>query len=166
MTRGLSSQKRAKKDLFSSLDTVLRIYIPAREMCKFDYDSFEKTAYHPNVAEKIIGLSFLSAVAAWEDFISHIYLGYLCGYTSPNGSSPELRAGKCQDKSHALLLASGESNYRDAERRMRWGNLRWVKSLASVHFENDNPSDDHHWGDVFEGYISLFERLAEEICPG
>ena len=239
MKRGLSSQKRAKKDLLASLDTALRIYMPAREMCKFDYDSFEMTAYHPNVAAKIIGLSFLSALAAWEDFISQVYLGYLCGYPSPNGSSPELRAGKCQDKSHALLLAAGEPSYRDAERRMRWGNLRWVKSLATVHLKSGNPfsrinesdlrwldlgitirnrvahnsekskssfkdsinrlfaepknsplppgfspgqfliimtdpypelrtlsSDDHHWGDVFEGYISLFQRLAEEICPG
>jgi hypothetical protein len=25
--------------------------------------------------------------------------------------------------------------------------------------------DDHFWGDVFEGYISLWERLANHLCP-
>lgn len=26
--------------------------------------------------------------------------------------------------------------------------------------------DDHHWGDILEGYISLWHRLAFQVCPG
>lgn len=238
MTKGISSQKRAKATLEASLETALRIYMPAREMCKYDYDSFETTSYHPNVAAKIIGLAFLSMIAAWEDFISQAYLGYLCGYPSPNGSSPVLRIGKCQNKSHALLVAAGDPNYREAERKVRWGNIRWVKALSIIHFTSSNPfsriteseiywielgvtmrnrvahnseksksnfkdamnklfsepknsplpsgyspgqflilltdslpklkelsTDEQHWGDVFEGYTSLFVRLSNKLCP-
>lgn len=238
-TKGTKAQLRAKKDLLASLETALRIYGPAREMCKFDGESFEETTYQPNVAAKIIGLAFLSAVAAWEDFVANVYLGYLSGYPAPNGMLPELRAGRATDKSHALLLAAGESNAKEAERRMRWSSFRWVQSLSQVHYKHGNPfqlisdsdiqwldlaviirnrvahnsdkakkqfkdsfnklignpkdaplpngfspgwlltaileshprlmvlySEDHYWGDLFEGYISLWIHIADRICPG
>ncbi|QWT45382.1 hypothetical protein [Azospira inquinata] len=237
--KGSKAQLRAKQDLLSSLETAMRIYGPAKEMCKFDGESFEETTYQPNVAAKVVGLAFLSAVAAWEDFVANVYLGYLSGYPAPNGSLPELRAGKAEDKNHALLLAAGESNNREAERRMRWSSFRWVQSISEVHFKKANPflvvsikdiewldfsviirnrvahnsdkakkqfkdsfnklvgnpkdaplpngfspgwllnailqshpklktldSYDHHYGDLFEGYVSLWLRIAELICPG
>ena len=208
-------------------------------MCIFNYDSFEGSIYHPNVAAKIVGLAFLSAVSAWEDYLAHAYLGYLSGYPAPNGYLPGLQCGKALNKSHALLLASGECNLREAERKMRWNSFRWVKALSKIHFKANNPfeqiseadirwleiavtirnrvahnsdkaksqfkevvnrifgepknaalprgfspgqllivllepfpqlhllnSDEHHWGDIFEGYMSLWSRLADEICPG
>lgn len=238
-TKGSKSQLRAKQDFLSSLETAMRIYGPAKEMCKFDGESFEETTYQPNVAAKVVGLAFLSAVAAWEDFVANVYLGYLSGYPAPNGSIPELRVGKAENKSHALLLAAGESNDREAERRMRWSSFRWVQLISEVHFKKANPflavsdediewldlsvtirnrvahnsdkaktrfkfsfnklvgnpqdaplpkgfspgwllnaslqshpklqaldSSDHHWGDLFEGYVSLWLRIAELICPG
>jgi hypothetical protein len=178
-------------------------------------------------------------VAAWEDFVEDVYLGYLCGYPAPNGYVPKLRCGPAQNKSHALLLAAGESNEREAERRLKWSNFKWVSSLSEVHFSRENvfqrvtdvdvawldlaqtirnrvahnsekakqqykvalnrlmgdrpdaalprgfapgkfliyttsadsqlrslQSDEHHWGDVFEGYVSLWQRLASQLCPG
>lgn len=239
MIKGAKAQSRAKQDFLASLETAGRIYGPARELCKYDYETFEGTMYQPNVAAKVVGLAFLSAVSAWEDFVSNIYLGYLSGYPAPNGYTPELRVGKAANKSHALLLAAGESNLREAERRMKWGSLRWVRSLSKVHFKAGNPfqaitdsdvewidlaviirnrvahnsdkskklfkeafnklvgehkdtplptgfspgwlltaflesypklrtlySDEHYWGDLFEGYISLWCRIAEHLCPG
>lgn len=239
MIKGSRAQWRAKQDFLASLETASRIYVPAREMCKYDYESFEGTTFQPNVAAKVVGLAFLSAVAAWEDFVSNIYLGYLSGYPAPNGYVPELRVGKASNKSHALLLAAGESIPREAERRMKWGSFRWLRSLSKVHFKTGNPfdtvaesdiewldlavvirnrvahnsdkskklfkdafnklvgeqkntplpsgfspgwlltsfleshpklralnSDEHHWGDLFEGYISLWCRIAAHLCPG
>jgi hypothetical protein len=207
-------------------------------MCVFSYESFNDSTYQPNVAAKVVGLAFLSAVAAWEDFLEDIYLGYLCGYPAPSGFLPKLRCGAAQNKSHALLLAAGESNEREAERKLRWSSFKWVQGLSEVHFSRDNvflqvsdadvawldlaqtvrnrvahnsekakhqykvalnrlvgekpdaalprgfapgkflifmpsdppftmlQSDDHFWGDVFEGYISLWKRLAMQLCPG
>ena len=236
--RGSRAQERAKSAFHNSLNTACRIYRPARQMCCFTYESFE-SEYQPNVAAKVVGLAFLSAVAAWEDFLEEVYLGYLCAYPAPNGYKPQLRAGPAQNKSHAIALAAGESNEREAERKLRWSSFKWVQALASIHFtqsnlfskvstedviwldlaqiirnrvahnserakvqiksalnrlmndKSDSPlppgfspgkfliyltnadkqlrplmQNDHHWPDVFEGYISLWTRLANELCPG
>ena len=235
---GSRAQANAKAQLLRSLDTALRIYSPAREMCRFTYESFSETTYQPNVAAKVVGLAFLSAVAAWEDFVEDIYLGYLCGYPAPNGYKPRLRAGSAQNKTHALTLAAGDSNEREAERKLKWSSFNWVQSIATVHFTSDNVfgkvkqqdvawlnlaqivrnrvahssekakhqykaalnrlmddkptsplppgfapgkfliyktnadrqllplmQDDHYWPDVFEGYLSLWQRLAVQLCP-
>ena len=237
-TKGNRAQKRAKEDFLSALDTALRIYAPTREMCKFDYESFEESTFHPKVAAKVIGLAFLCGVAAWEDFLCSVYLGYLCGYPAPNGNAPRLRCGRSPNRSHALLLASGESTSREAERKMRWSSFKWIKAISKIHFYSENPfnqvsdsdirwldyavtirnrvahtsdkakaqfkeianhiasepkgsslppgfspgqllitrldqlqsnhplaSSDHHWGDFFEGFFSLWVRLADQICP-
>jgi len=236
--RGSRAQPRAKSELRRSLDTACRIYGPAREMCQFTYESFTESDYQPNVAAKVVGLAFLSAVAAWDDFVQEVYLGYLCGYPAPSGYKPRLRAGAAQNKTHALTLAAGESNEREAERKLRWSSFKWVQALASVNFSSDNTfarvsaedvawldlaqiirnrvahnsdkaklqyktalnrlmndkpdsplppgfapgkfliyttnadrqlrplmQDDHYWPDVFEGYISLWTRLANEVVP-
>ena len=239
MPLGARSQQRARADFLLALDTACRIYGPARGMCVFSQDSFNESEYQPNVAAKIVGLAFLSAVAAWEDFVQEIYLGYLSGYPAPSGYLPKLRAGPAQNKAHALLLAAGDSNPREAERKLKWGSFKWVRSISEVHFTRENvflkvgesdvawlevaqtvrnrvahnsekakhhykvalnrlmgePNDSalprgfapgkfliyttsndrqlatlrgdhHHWGDVFEGYISLWQRLGSELCPG
>jgi hypothetical protein len=238
MTKGLSAQKRAKSDFFAALETSLRIYGPARDMCRYDGDSFEESTYQPNVAAKVVGLAFLGAVAAWEDFLAEVYLGYLSGYAAPNGYAPELISGRAMNKSHARLLAAGESHPGTAERKMRWNNFRWVQALSKIHFKGGHPfhlvdeadvkwlelsviirnriahnsdqarrtfknsvnrifrlpensplprgfspgqllivflepyselhrlrNDDHFWGDIFEGYISLWRRLGDQLCP-
>lgn len=108
--RGARSQKRAREDFLLALDTACRIYAPAREMCRFSQDSFNESTYQPNVAAKIVGLAFLSAVAAWDDFLESVYLGYLSGYPAPSGYLPVLRSGPALNKAHALLLAAGEAN--------------------------------------------------------
>lgn len=236
--RGARAQATAKTQLLRALATAVRIYAPAREMCRFNSESFNETTYQPNVAAKVVGLAFLSAVSAWEDFVEDVYLGYLCGYPAPNGYTPRLRAGPAQNKTHALTLAAGESNEKEAERKLRWSSFRWIQALSTVHFVpnnvftavaaqdvawldlaqtirnriahnsekaksqykaalnrlmNDKPDtplprgfspgkfliyqthtdkqlmplmeDHHYWPDVFEGYISLWQRLADELCP-
>ncbi|MGT2505581.1 hypothetical protein [Cupriavidus basilensis] len=239
MKKGTAAQKRTKQELFAALDTACRIYGPAREMCVYNHESFEEGAYQPNVAAKVVGLAFLGAVSAWEDFIADTYLGYLCGYPSEGGYLPEALCGQALNRTHALMLASGEANPKDAERRMRWNSPRWMKGTSRIHFKSDNPfhgiteptvkwleaavvirnrvahnsnkaksqfkdianwmigapkgssllpgyspgrlliehlepypslhhlrDDDHFWGDIFEGYVSLWRRLADEISPG
>ena len=186
----------------------------------------------------MVSLAFLSAVAAWEDFVEDVYLGYLCGYAAPGGYQPRMLAGPAQNKTHALKLAAGEWNSKEAERKLRWNSFKWVQGISKVHFAPSNvfvkvpaqdvawldlaqivrnrvahnsekakaqfkvalnllvnndkneplprgfspgkflvyrtdsdkelmslAQDHHYWPDVFEGYISLWERLANELCP-
>lgn len=138
MARSTRSQSRARSDLFAALDTACRIYAPARDMCRFTSESFDESPYQPNVAAKVVGLAFLSACAAWDDFVEEVYFGYLSGYPSPSGYLPKLLSGPARNKGHALLLAAGDSNPRDAERKLRWSSFKWVRSLSGVHFHKDN----------------------------
>jgi len=138
ISQGTRAQAKAKTQFLRALDTAVRIYTPAREMCRYNGESFNETTYHPNVAAKVTGLAFLSAVAAWDDFVEEVYLGYLCGYAAPNGYKPQLLAGPAQNKTHALKLAAGESNLREAERKLRWSSFKWVQSLSTVHFAQNN----------------------------
>ena len=239
MARGSRSLHRARTQFLAALDTACRIYGPAREMCIFSQESFHEFTYQPNVAAKVVGLAFLSAVAAWEDFVEEVYLGYLSAYPAPSGYLPRLRSGPAQSKAHALLLAAGDSTPKEAERKLKWSSFKWVRNLSEVHFSKENVflkvsiqdvgwldlaqtvrnriahnsekakhqykialnrlmgqpdtlalpkgfapgkfliyttandpqlaplrADEHHWGDIFEGYISLWNRLALQLCPG
>lgn len=139
MPRNFTAQANSRKNLELSIATALRIYTPARHQCRRDYDAIHFADYHPVVAAKVIGLAFLSAVAAWEDFIAETFLGYMCGYSAPNGYAPKLRTGTAQNRSHALQLLTSETNSREAERRTRWNNVAWVKSVASIQFRAGDP---------------------------
>lgn len=119
--------------------TALRIYAPARDCCRLGYDSFLYSVYQPRVAAKVIGLAFLDAVTAWEDFLQQVFLGYMCGYCAPTGYCPKLRAGNAVNRTHAVQLLSGEVNPKEADRRCRWNSIRWVVSVASIHFQSPNP---------------------------
>lgn len=125
--------------LDASLRTALRIYGPARMQCRRDYDSIHYADYHPVVAAKIIGLAFLSALAAWEDFLSEIFLGYMCRYRAPNGFAPVLKCGPAKNRVHAISVLTGEQNSREAERRTRWNSAHWIIGVAKIHFLGGEP---------------------------
>ena len=40
-----------------------------------------------------------------------------------------------------------------------------IVSTSSIPELSALESEDHHWGDVFEGYLSLWIRLAWQLCP-
>jgi hypothetical protein len=134
-----TAQTASKASLEASLMTALRIYGPARHQCRRDYDAINFAEYHPVVAAKIIGLAFLSALTAWEDFLSEVFLGYMCGYQAPNGYAPHLRTGTSQNRTHAIQVLTAEENPKEAERRTRWSSIKWVQSVASIHFRTGDP---------------------------
>ena len=134
-----TAQERSRVELEARLATVLRIYGPARDCCRSDYDSFHFSYYQPRVAAKIVGLAFLDAVTAWEDFLRQVFLGYMCGYRAKSGYAPRLRAGPASNRTHAVQLLAGAVPPNEADRRCRWNNFRWVVSVASIHFRTPNP---------------------------
>lgn len=137
-----SNQRRVKIDFLSSLDTALRIFYPAREWCEYRYEAFTENPYQPKVAERIIGLSFLNALSAWEEFLENTFLGYLSGYCSENNYSPILRIKGVKNRSHALQLISGQSNLKNIEGKVRWHDMDWVINLASIYFQKGKPYSD------------------------
>lgn len=51
--RGSRAQATANNQLLSALEAAMRIYAPAREMCRYSSESFNETTYQPNVAAKV-----------------------------------------------------------------------------------------------------------------
>lgn len=139
MKNNLTAQRSSKGDLGASLGTALRIYAPARSQCRRDYDAIHYADYHPVVAAKVIGLAFLSALTAWEDFLSEVFLGYMCGYRAPSGYAPKLKTGPSQNRNHAIQVLTGEANHREAERKTRWNSVQWIKAVAAIHFRPGDP---------------------------
>lgn len=137
--------------------TALRIYGPARHQCRRDYDAIHFAEYHPVVAAKIIGLAFLSALTAWEDFLSEVFLGYMCGYQALNGYSPRLRTGPSHNRTHAIQVLTAEENPREAERRTRWNGIKRVQSVASIHFLTGDPFTS------MDGQVTLHIEWATTI---
>jgi hypothetical protein len=105
---------------------------------RYSYESFEENPYQPRVAQKVVGLAFLSAVAAWEQFVEHIFIGYMAGAASGSGYAPTLSLGRCKNRSHALHVL-GASAAGDPHRALRWNDWDWVTRVAGVFFRSGEP---------------------------
>ncbi len=128
----------ARRSLWAALNTSLRIYHPARTWMRYSYESFGENPYQPRVAQKVVGLAFLSAVSAWEEFVERVFLGYLAGAIAGNGYAPKLTVGPCRNRSHALRIL-GAVGGGDPQRFLRWNDWAWVKHVASVYFRDGEP---------------------------
>lgn len=233
------SLRPAKLSLHRALTTTYRIWGPVRESCVWSYESINESAFQPRVAAKVVGLAFLSAVVAWEEFVEETFLRFMAGASSPSGYAPDLRIGPCRSRAHALQALTGSAHVGEAARRTRWSDYEWVAQVAGVHFQRAHPfsrvpalfrqriidaqiirnrvahnspkakrhfktmanraigkpptaplpngfspgrflvmpcprkyfdrswleSQDHHWGDVFEAFLSMFFDLSDILAP-
>jgi hypothetical protein len=121
-----------------SLNTALRIYAPAREWMRYSNESFNDHPYQPRVAQKVVGLGFLSVVSAWEEFVEHLFLAYMAGAKSPSGYAPRLTLGPCRNRPHAIRVL-GSVGAGDPHRLFRWNDWTWVAHVAAVYFQNGAP---------------------------
>ncbi len=137
-TGGLST--RAVRLAFArAIDTAIRIYGPVRQECVWNYESINEGTFHPRVAAKIVGLSFLSIVVAWEEYLKDSFLRYMAGAQSEAGYSPTLRIGKCANSTHAAQVLTGNKNMNEAIRSMRWNDYDWVIDKAEIFFQRAAP---------------------------
>ena len=145
------SQNQIRKNFLNSIDTAFRIYGPAREWCIWNYESINENPYQPLIAAKVVSLSFLSVVAAWDEFVEESFLRYLCGTNAPSGLSPKLRIGRCKNLTHAQQALSGSVNIQEGTRQLRWSDYTWVIKVASIFFEKGKP------------YSSVTDRFKERL---
>jgi hypothetical protein len=128
----------ARKRFWAALVTSLRIYHPARDWMRYSYESFDENPYQPRIAQKVVGLAFLNAVAAWEQFVEHVFLGYMAGAKSEGGYAPTLALGACRNRSHALRVL-GAVGGGDPRRLLRWNDWAWVEHVAPTYFHGGEP---------------------------
>lgn len=136
---GQVSIKSVRKNFESAIETALRIYAPVRHDCVWNHESINEGTFHPRVAYKVVGLAFLSIVAAWEEYLESSFLRYMAGAKSESSYSPKLRIGKCQDATHSLQVLTGTKNPQDAARFTRWSDYAWVLSRAEIYFVKSEP---------------------------
>lgn len=142
--------------LCAALNTSLRIYHPARDWMRYSYESFNEHPYQPRVAQKVVGLAFLNVVAAWDEFVEHLFLGYMAGGQDLSGYAPSLVLGPCRNRSHAARVI-GAAAAGEPQRLLRWSDWSWVTHVASVYFRAGEP-----FSHVKEPIISRF-RDAQAI---
>ncbi|MGD0624792.1 MAG: hypothetical protein ABSB32_08740 [Thermodesulfobacteriota bacterium] len=133
------STKAVRKNFESAISTALRIYGPVRGDCIWNYESINENTFHPRVASKVIGLSFLSIVAAWEEYLENSFLRYMTGALSETGYAPRLRIGPCKSTAHAKQVLTSTVNTNEAVRFMRWNDFEWVLAKAEIFFYRAEP---------------------------
>jgi hypothetical protein len=133
------STKSVRKEFLNAISTADRIYGPVRHNCVWNYESINESTFHPRVAFKVVGLAFLSVVAAWEEYLENSFLRYMTGAKSESLYSPKMRIGKCKSTTHALQVLTGVIKTNDAARFSRWNDYDWVTARASIFFQKGEP---------------------------
>jgi len=134
-----TSTASVRKVFEKTISTALKIYWPVRNNCVWDYESFNERDFHPVVAYKILGLTFLSIFTAWEDYLENSFLRYLAGAKSESLYSPKLRIGKCINVAHARQVLTGVMSIDEATRFMKWNDYDWVLTRAKIFFQKGQP---------------------------
>ncbi len=136
---GTLSTKTVRMNFEAATHTALRIWGPVRRNAVWNYESINESAFHPRVALKIIGLAFLSAVSAWEEYLAAVFLRYMAAGKSESGYSPILRVGACKSAAHSLQVLTGSLNVNEAARFAKWNDYHWVLDRAQIFFRKGEP---------------------------
>lgn len=116
-----------------------RIYASLLPFVDLSYDGIHENPLHPYQAKKIIELSFMRIIAAWEEFVQNIFIRYMLGATSESGYSPELRISNCKSLQHAYELISGKNDFDPSVYYLDWSTWPKVIRKAKIFFERAEP---------------------------
>ena len=128
-----------KSELYRVIRSADGIYIAVLPYVDFSYEGIRENPVHPLQARKIIELSFMNIISAWEEFIQAVFIRYMIGGTSDSGYAPALRIGKCRNLSHTLELISGKDGFDPSTDYLDWSNWPKVIHRAQIFFEQGEP---------------------------
>ena len=128
-----------KKELHRVIRSADGIYIAMLPYVNLSYEGIYENPLHPLQATKIIELSFMNIISAWEEFVQAVFVRYMIGGTSESGYSPILRIGKCQSLNHALELISGKDGFDPSIDYLDWSNWPKVIRKAKIFFNGAEP---------------------------
>jgi hypothetical protein len=133
------TQSNVTRSFLNALNVAGKLYGPVAPECVYTADTFDEYSFHPLVASKAVGLAFLSAVAAWEEFVEESFLRYMCGAAAENGCSPILTLGPCRNRAHALAVLTAPFGVSVGSRNLQWHDFKWVQHVAKVFFRRGEP---------------------------
>src|ERR1700730_6770477 len=82
---------------------------------------------HITHVRKIVELSFMGVVAAWEEFLEGAMVRYLAGAKTASGYSAPLAVGKADGLDHAYQVVSQDADYDRSKHYLSWTSPREVK---------------------------------------
>jgi hypothetical protein len=96
----------------------------------------------PAQARRVIALSFMTAVGAWEEFVQACFIRYMAGAQAPSGYAPHSRIGRCETLAHAGQVLTRKSKF-DFERSfLSWVAWSEVVDRAKIYFGSGRPFSD------------------------
>ncbi len=109
---------------------------------------------HHAQARRVVALSFMNIVSAWEEFVQSCFIRYMAGASSEN--CPRLRMGPCQSLKHAGQVLMRRSNFDFESDYISWTPWNQVVDRAKIFFEGGlpfaavNASTQKHVDDAFK----------------
>lgn len=162
MARRIITVAGAKRRFHRQVETAIRIYAEERESCLPTWESITGDARSPLIAAKIVGLAFLSLVAAWEEFLEETFLRYLAGAQAASGFRPTARIGCADSLPHARRLLAGGGGDGHSSRFFRWGDYAWVESTAQLFFEHGAPWTSVN--EIFKQRLSNAQAIRNRVA--
>lgn len=132
------SLKSISKSFHQSLDSAVNLYAAVHVFCAWTYEGVNENALHPAQARRVVALSFLAAVASWEEFVEASFVRYLAGATSGSGKRPHLRFGPAASIDDAYAVISGKPGF-DPDRSFLSWSVEDTLRRSSLFFGAGDP---------------------------
>jgi len=130
--------KTVKHKFGSAVTSSLHLYGQILPLTPFTAANI-KGPIHPKNARRIVGLSFLAMLSAWEEFVEDVLIRYCAGADHPDGTLVNRRIGPCRSLAHAYQALSGREDYDPESHFLSFRPWSKVVRLAAIWFEEGAP---------------------------
>lgn len=142
-----------KSQFVGKLNKNLKSFNKLRPMTVNHGGNLRSSPIHPSEATKFVELCFMANLIAWEDFVETVFIKYMLGSSSPNGSYPTKKLGPFQTQEHAYQVLSGNTVFKVGKDFLSWTDLKLIQSRAKLFFDRGHP---------FTGIIDQYrDRLSD-----
>lgn len=144
--------KSVRAEFEAALDGAERLVSAVYPYCEKTDDSFSTAPLHFRQARRVVALSFLWTVAAWEEFVGGSFVRYVAGAKSPSGWGPQLSLGPARSFRHAYELISGKPEFDHANQFLTW-TREDIRKRAHLFLSR---------GDCFTMICSKYKRVLDD----
>jgi hypothetical protein len=127
-----------RKVFLDSLRSAEALYDLFAPKCAMNQQNILGTP-HPRQAQRIVAMSFLSIVSAWEEFLEGLVARYMAGAPYLTGAKPPLRIGSCTSLLHAYQVFEADHTYKPHKDYISWSDWFGFVKKARLFFVDGAP---------------------------
>jgi hypothetical protein len=120
MPRNASTLRSTYKLFGDALESSQNLFVAVEDFCRFTYEGVNENVLHPKQARRVVALSFLAAVGAWEQFVEACFVRYVAGVKSISGKEPHLKFGPAASLNDAYAVISGRPGFDPEKNYLSW----------------------------------------------